>query len=743
MSTFVQRVLMRASLAVATALVASMSFAQIPSVTTIVSEQNPSTVGQTVQFTARVVSGQLRYSGDIGVGAAGGSRYYFRFEITGGGKFKTAPAGADLVNLTTPANFASKTVVLGGAAGQAWVVYEVATGATATAINHQLRFAMVPDGLSDANSLVHSVHETLASAAGDMPSNTSQLYRTAPQLFSSLSAPFTVGGTVTFQNGGVTVPGCASLALAAPVQTCLIAFNSSGNFAVTAIYSGDANYATSTGSLAQPQQVIIDFTPTTLTDATVGVPYSLALAGAGGTAPYTFAVESGSLPAGLSMTSAGVISGTPLRSAGFEFVIRVTDANGATYARTTTLAVNRGTQTITFNPPSTATVGTTLTVPITSSVGLVVFYQIDSPSVCAVTGATLRFLTPGACLIVPIQSGDSSYLPAASIPRNISVTVAGGVQPLRIRSANAESTVVSMPTTQLILTTASDPGSGQRIVAQVDIDGNKTPDLVFLNTTQGELGEVRVWQDGNNGADRVLRNVRLLWRVDAVGDLDGDGFGDLVWRFTGQTPNIDDTGVSYVWFTNGNNVSQVRKRGGAPLSWQLLGAMDMNGDGAADMVYISPTNEIRVLMATANRTCANLAAGSIPAGFTALKLASFTAFGRAEILARNATTGETTLVRLDATGVTLPAPTANPDDPNASCTSTSATVRNTVSAWSPTATNLSFFGTADFNGDGMADIVWVRADRTTVVWLSQGAGQSYSAIENPGSIPAGFSAIQP
>ena len=73
-------------------------------------------------------------------------------------------------------------------------------------------------------------------------------------------------------------------------------------------------------------------------------------------------------------------------------------------------------------------------------------------------------------------------------------------------------------------------------------------------------------------------------------DLDGDGSGDLVWRY--RTPGTDDSGVSYVWFTDGNNVSQVRKRGGAPLDWALLGARDVNGDGAADMIYLSADNRV-------------------------------------------------------------------------------------------------------------------------------------------------------
>lgn len=63
----------------------------------------------------------------------------------------------------------------------------------------------------------------------------------------------------------------------------------------------------------------------------VGTPYSSFVTVTGGVAPYTFALHSGSLPAGLSLNaSTGELSGTPSAAGPFTFVIRVTDANAAT-----------------------------------------------------------------------------------------------------------------------------------------------------------------------------------------------------------------------------------------------------------------------------------------------------------------------------------------------------------------------------------------------------------------------------
>jgi hypothetical protein len=72
----------------------------------------------------------------------------------------------------------------------------------------------------------------------------------------------------------------------------------------------------------------ITLSPATLPGGTTGVAYTQTITGSGGTAPYTFAVTSGVLPAGLNLSSAGVLSGTPTANGSSTFTIRGTDANG-------------------------------------------------------------------------------------------------------------------------------------------------------------------------------------------------------------------------------------------------------------------------------------------------------------------------------------------------------------------------------------------------------------------------------
>jgi hypothetical protein len=65
---------------------------------------------------------------------------------------------------------------------------------------------------------------------------------------------------------------------------------------------------------------------TTLPNAVEGSPYLQTLSATGGVPPYSWAIQSGSLPAGITLSSAGVLSGTPSVSGSFIFTVQVTDS---------------------------------------------------------------------------------------------------------------------------------------------------------------------------------------------------------------------------------------------------------------------------------------------------------------------------------------------------------------------------------------------------------------------------------
>ncbi len=88
-------------------------------------------------------------------------------------------------------------------------------------------------------------------------------------------------------------------------------------------------------------------TPATLTPATVGQPYTYTLQAEFGTPPYTWTLVSGNLPPGspaFSVSSSGVISGTPNTPGTSTFTVQVKDSatpNAAVVTKQLTLAVNQ------------------------------------------------------------------------------------------------------------------------------------------------------------------------------------------------------------------------------------------------------------------------------------------------------------------------------------------------------------------------------------------------------------------
>jgi Ice-binding-like/IPTL-CTERM motif len=83
----------------------------------------------------------------------------------------------------------------------------------------------------------------------------------------------------------------------------------------------------------------IILTPAALPNGTVGVAYNQTIVGSGGLAPYVFTVATGAPPAGIGVSTAGVVAGTPTSAAAPTFTVRGTDANGCFAIVTYTLTI--------------------------------------------------------------------------------------------------------------------------------------------------------------------------------------------------------------------------------------------------------------------------------------------------------------------------------------------------------------------------------------------------------------------
>ena len=89
-----------------------------------------------------------------------------------------------------------------------------------------------------------------------------------------------------------------------------------------------ANTATYTTTFSS-QVSGLTITTVTLPQAVAGTPYSFSLAASLGSPPYTFSIVGGALPSGLTMNSAGLITGTTLTLGTTPITFRVTDSTSA------------------------------------------------------------------------------------------------------------------------------------------------------------------------------------------------------------------------------------------------------------------------------------------------------------------------------------------------------------------------------------------------------------------------------
>jgi hypothetical protein len=188
---------------------------------------------------------------------------------------------------------------------------------------------------------------------------------TAATPFSQMFTQSGAIGSSTFSLASGTLPSGLTLSTAgvlsgSPTQT--------GSFPIT-VKVTDANGCTGTGAtytLVIACQTITVTNPV-VTTGTVGTPFSQTFtqSGAAGTATFT---TSSQLPAGLTLSTAGVLSGTPTQTGTFPIVVTVTDSNGCTGTGATyTLTINCQTITVTNPATNSGTVDTPFSATFTQS----------------------------------------------------------------------------------------------------------------------------------------------------------------------------------------------------------------------------------------------------------------------------------------------------------------------------------------------------------------------------------------
>jgi len=188
----------------------------------------------------------------------------------------------------------------------------------------------------------------------------------------------------------------------------------------------------------------LSVTTTSLPNGQLGVAYSATLAATGGTAPYTWSTTS-TLPAGLTLASTGVISGTPTAlatSASVSFT--VTDSSTPALTQTATLTITVTASGLTISPSSLPSghQGTAYSATLTASGG-------TAPYTWSITSGALP-----AGLTLNASTGTITGTPTVTAT-NISITfkVQDSSSPVLTQTATLTLTIAA-PGALLITTTS-------------------------------------------------------------------------------------------------------------------------------------------------------------------------------------------------------------------------------------------------------------------------------------------------
>ncbi len=100
-------------------------------------------------------------------------------------------------------------------------------------------------------------------------------------------------------------------------------------------------------------------------------------------------------------------------------------------------------------------------------------------------------------------------------------------------------------------------------------------------------GDIALWgvQNGQVTSSSPLGNVTSNFVVQGVGDFNGDGALDILWRDT-------NSGALSIWFTNGTQVTSTASVGALPSNWNVAQIGDYDGDGKSDILLLDSAGDL-------------------------------------------------------------------------------------------------------------------------------------------------------
>jgi hypothetical protein len=241
---------------------------------------------------------------------------------------------------------------------------------------------------------------------------------------------------------------------------------------------------------------------TNLPNATPNYIYYITLAGAGGVQPLKWSIASGSLPAGLSLNSAGTIYGTPTTGGTSNFTVKVTDSSGAPAGAVSIEQTFSLTVVSVLTVPSallpSGTVGTAYTATLSLTGGIPPFnwaiYSGNLPAGLVLqsnTGVISGVPTVEGTTSFVVEAFDSSPTQQSYISSNFSITInASG--PLNLRTTSLLDGTVGAPYEGQLVSTGGTPPFNWTVTA------GTLPTGLVLSPTTGAISGIPNGSPGNS-----------------------------------------------------------------------------------------------------------------------------------------------------------------------------------------------------------------------------------------------------
>jgi Putative Ig domain len=175
-------------------------------------------------------------------------------------------------------------------------------------------------------------------------------------------------------------------------------------------------------------------TASPLTQGKLNSAYISTLAASGGTAPYTWTITSGSLPAGVTLSTGGVISGTPTAYGSNSFIVQATDSAPTPQSATApmVLQISGGALTISTASLPAGTEGVAYSSQLAAAGGVPPYSWTLSPTVPLAAGLTLT----SSGLLAGTPTGVSNTTPIFTVVDSAGDGASAGLN-LLVQSAPA------------------------------------------------------------------------------------------------------------------------------------------------------------------------------------------------------------------------------------------------------------------------------------------------------------------